>query len=82
MTLDDILDKYWDITGRPKGNYSISNVVIDLLNKNAKKKGFLGFEKDMNIIYTSKPFDRNQLIIYYNVFLAGAKWIADNYKPS
>lgn len=39
MTLDDILDKYWDITGRPKGNYSISNVVIDLLNKNAKKKG-------------------------------------------
>ncbi len=72
--LREIVTDNYDYTGRPTSMRSHSNVVIGVLNKNAAE-GWESFRKDMEIV--CPQMHSEEVAVYYNVFTAGAKYIAD-----
>lgn len=72
--LKKIVTENWDYTGRPMTINTESNVIIQILNKNAAA-GFPGFKLDMNRVFEKETFNDHQLGVYYNVFVAGAEYI-------
>lgn len=76
--LQQIVHDNWDETGSPLSLQTESNVLVTLLNKNAKE-GFVGFKNDANLIFDDK-LSEYQLSMYYNVYVGGAKYIADRFK--
>lgn len=72
--LQNIVTTYWDETGRPKVMYPKNETIIALLKKNANLGGE-AFLEDMKQVFPE--VHRNEAAIYYNVFMAGANYIAD-----
>lgn len=75
--LSDIIQDNYDYTGRPNTLQSHSNVIIGILNKNAKGGG-QAFLNDMALVFPE--MSREEVAVYYNVFIAGANFIANNLK--
>ncbi len=65
----------YDYTGRPISQRSYSNTIIEVLKKNSSTGGE-SFINDMKIIFPEMVTD--DVAIYYNVFISGAKHLAEN----
>ena len=79
--LQEIYWTYFDETGRPVHENVGNLCMISLLNKNAQN-GFAGFKEDMRNIFSEKAYSQEQLISHYNVYVAGAKYLADKMSAS
>lgn len=77
--LQQIVTDNWDYTGRPLSIQTESNVIVALLNKNASE-GFTGFKNDAELIFDNNKLSEYQLSMYYNVYVGGAKYIANRFK--
>jgi len=75
--LSDIIQDNYDYTGRPTHIQSHSNVIIGVLNKNAAAGG-QSFLNDMALVFPD--MNREDAAVYYNVFISGANYIANNLK--
>jgi hypothetical protein len=73
--LKTIVQTHWDYTGRPTGMNTLTDVTIELLNKNAKI-GFSNFENDMNLVFENK-IPKEDLVNSYNIFAAGIKFLGN-----
>ena len=63
----------WDETGRPLTGNPLSQAVISVLKLHADD-GFKGFQSDMRLLFDD--MSDYQIVTYYNVFMAGANYIA------
>jgi hypothetical protein len=74
--LKEIYFANWDETGRPKDVNTENRAIIAILNKNTEA-GYVGFKFDMNTLFDKEAFTEKQLATYYNVYVAGARHLAD-----
>jgi hypothetical protein len=74
--LRDIALDNWDETGRPANNTPLQNTIISIIKKN-ESEGFEGYRRDMELMFDENPKTQNELVLWYNLFMAGANHIAD-----
>ncbi len=72
--LREIVTANYDYTGRPVDMKSYENVILSLLKKNASIGGE-SFLEDMKVVFPDVM--KEDAAIYYNVFISGAKYIAE-----
>jgi hypothetical protein len=73
--LRDIALDNWDETGRPANSTPLQNTIISIIKKN-ESEGFEGYRRDMELMFDENPKTQNELVLWYNLFMAGANHIA------